>query len=447
LLQRKLWAWRLNLLALAVTSVPVKSNAATDSRAGDLDFAQTEYVLQSPAFSAQARNMALGFIGAAAQSADHLSPEQFLLVVFHIAAFADNGHDVVNDSEGAWWPTARLPIRMIWFPSGWVVARADSAHSDLVGARVIGIDGHPPESIFRRLRLYWGGPDTSRRWNLEFVVESAGLLHAAGLAQRADRLTFDLRLLDGRRANRILFFEPKTALPPGQYPSRVWSPALWPEEERKGWRAVNPPQSPLYLQDAERLFRVVPVPELDAIFLQMRTHFDGPNETVADFRRQADAAIAKIHPHNLIVDLRFDTGGNTELTREWQRTLITQVPGRIYVLVGNYTFSAGIVAAAAFKHDGAQRVRIVGDALGDRLRWWSEGQDVCLPHSHYCLHRTSGLWDLLRNCGSHASCYGDKYDAQVDDLAPDLEAPLTADAWLAGRDPAMEAIQSDLQSR
>jgi len=39
LLQRKLWAWPINLLALAVASVAVRSNAATDSQAGDLDFA------------------------------------------------------------------------------------------------------------------------------------------------------------------------------------------------------------------------------------------------------------------------------------------------------------------------------------------------------------------------------------------------------------------------
>ncbi len=42
------------------------------------------------------------------------------------------------------------------------------------------------------------------------------------------------------------------------------------------------------------------------------------------------------------------------------------------LLAEPYTFSAGIVAAAAVKHDGQQRTRIVDEGVGDRLPWWSE---------------------------------------------------------------------------
>ena len=191
---------------------------------------------------------------------------------------------------------------------------------------------------------------------------------------------------------------------------------------------------------------MVRVPELNALFLQMRVHFDMDGETVADFRRRVDEEIDAYHPRNLIVDLRFDTGGDTDLTRDWQRTLPTRVPGRLYVLVSGHTFSAGIVAAAAFRHDAHARVRIVGEAVGDRLRWWSEGDNVCMPNSHYCLHLTTGLWDLVRGCAEHPACYGDKYDAQVADLVPDLDAPITAGSWLSGRDPGMEAIEHELRA-
>ena len=143
---------------------------------------------------------------------------------------------------------------------------------------------------------------------------------------------------------------------------------------------------------------------------------------------------------NLIVDLRFDTGGDIDLTRDWQRALAARVPGQIYVLVSRHTFSAGIVSAAAFKHDAPTRVHVVGEAVGDRLRWWSEGDNVCMPNSHYCLHMTTGLWDLVHGCAAQPGCYGDQYGAQVSHLDPDIDAPITAGSWLAGRDPGMEAI-------
>ena len=433
-------------LAVSVLLVASGSPAVGGSRADDLQFAKSAYVLKSEAFPTGARERAVDFIDHSAMTAEAMTREQFLLCVLQIAAFADNGHDTENDSHDAWWPAARLPVRMLWFPDVWVIARADSANADLLGARVLRIENHSPGEIFARLRKFWGGLDTYRRWNLEpAVVEQAGMLHAVGLARHADRLSFEIQRADGRRVHRTLRFVPKSTLPPGQIFERVWSPAPWPGDAEKGWHAFNPPTTPLYLQDGARLFRVERVPELNALFVQMRVHFDMDGETVADFRRHVDEEIDAYHPRNLIVDLRFDTGGDTDLTRDWQRTLPARVPGQLYVLVSHHTFSAGIVAAAAFRHDAHARVRIVGEAVGDRLRWWSEGDNVCMPNSHYCLHLTSGLWDLVHGCAEHPSCYGDKYDAQVAHLVPDLDAPITPGSWLSGRDPGMEAIEHELR--
>jgi hypothetical protein len=270
------------------------------------------------------------------------------------------------------------------------------------------------------------------------------MLHAAGLARHADRLSLQVRTAAGQRLQRTLYFVPKSTLPPGQIFERIWSPAPWPGDAEKGWRSFKPPSTPLYLADGDRLFRVERLAALNALFVQMRVHFDMDGQSVADFRQQVDAEIAAFQPRNLIVDLRFDTGGDTDLTRDWQRALAAEVPGRLYVLVSRHTFSAGIVAAAAFKHDAQGRARIVGEAVGDRLRWWSEGESVCMPNSHYCLHLTAGLWDLVHGCPAEPACYGDKYDAQVADLHPDLESPITVDSWLAGQDPGMEAIEHEL---
>ncbi len=415
-------------------------------RAADLEVARSAYVLKSAAFPPEGRERARAFIDNTVTSADAMTREQFLLSVLRIAAFADNGHDTETDSGDAWWPTARLPVRMLWFPDMWLVARADSANADLLGGRVVSIEGRSSREVFARLRDYWGGVDNYRRWNLEpAVIEQAGMLYAAGLARHPDRLELEIQRTDGRRLRRTVRFVSKATLPPGQIFERIWSPAPWPGDAEKGWRSYQPPITPLYLQDGAKVFRVVRLPELDALFVQMRVHFDFDGETVADFRRRVDEELEAQRPRNLIVDLRFDTGGDTDLTREWQRTLPARVPGKLYVLVSRHTFSAGIVAAAALKHDASARLKVVGEAVGDRLRFWSEGDTVCMPDSHYCLHLTSGLWDLVHGCAAEPACYGDQYGAQVANLDPDIEAPITADSWLTGRDPGLEAIAGDLR--
>lgn len=149
------------------------SKAMGGPRAVDLEFAKSEYVLKSDAFAPGSRERAVRFIDNNAAIADAMTREQFLLCVLQIAAFADNGHDTESDSGDAWWPAARLPVRMLWFPDEWVIARADSANADLLGARVLSIEKRSPREVFTRLRSYWGGLDVYRRWNLTSGVTTA----------------------------------------------------------------------------------------------------------------------------------------------------------------------------------------------------------------------------------------------------------------------------------
>jgi hypothetical protein len=446
-----------NLAVLALLAAPMgfaaaaQSPAGTDangtdsaegsaSRESDLTLAETRYVMRSPAFSAEARRKALDFIVQQKPRVASMTAEEFMLCVLAIPAFADNGHDVLNDSDLSWSPSARLPLRMIWFPDGWVVARAAPEFAPLLGARVRTIEGLGSDEIFRRVRRLQGGPDSSRRWNLEWVIEDAGMLHALHIAKRADGLRLALRLPGGARTERTVRFVPTREVPPGEEPVRLWSPELWPAEVEKGWKAgVGVPQ-PLYLLEGNEAYRLAPLPELDTLYVEFRSHLDRPAGTLAAFMRTVDQAIDTARPRNLIVDLRFDTGGNIDLTRAWQRTVVSRIRGEIFVLIGRYTFSAGIVAAAAFKHDAAGRAVVVGEEPGDRLIWWSEGENVCLPYSQYCLHLTTGLWNLESGCAGQPGCYGDHYDASVRTLRPDVSAPLGAADWLAGRDPGMEAI-------
>jgi hypothetical protein len=129
------------------------------------------------------------------------------------------------------------------------------------------------------------------------------------------------------------------------------------------------------------------------------------------------------------------------------REIAQRIPGRIYVLTGNYTFSAGIASAAALKHDGGDKVTIVGGATGDRTHWWSEhGDPVCLPASGVCFAVNTGYWDLVEGCRDDPRCYGDQFDLGVATLEPALHAPLTSQDWLANRDPGMAAIAADLKA-
>ena len=214
----------------------------------------------------------------------------------------------------------------------------------------------------------------------------------------------------------------------------------------QGWQvAVAAGADPVYLQQPDILYRAQRLDALDALYVQLRSNLDEDGQQLEPFLRETLAQARAAPPHNLVLDLRFDVGGDISLSREFLRELVRATTGKIFVLISRYTFSAGIVSAAAVRHDGGSRVTLVGEPVGDRLRFWSEGGDVCMPNSHYCLRPTSGLWDLERGCKSVPGCYGDQFEATAGSLQPQLSAPLTAAAWLAGRDLAMEAVTSELR--
>jgi len=129
--------------------------------------------------------------------------------------------------------------------------------------------------------------------------------------------------------------------------------------------------------------------------------------------------------------------------------LATSVDGHTYLLVGPYTFSAGIVSAAAVKKHGGERVTVVGDELGDRLHFWSEGALIMLPNSHYAFRYTNGQFNLKDGCSGEPACMDDQYPIDVNfaSLVPELHAPLGAADYFAGRDPALEAVGADMERR
>ena len=87
------------------------------------------------------------------------------------------------------------------------------------------------------------------------------------------------------------------------------------------------------------------------------------------FSDVACAALKAQKPRNVILDLRFDVGGNIMLTRGLARDIATTTPGRVFVLTSPFTFSAGIVTASAAKHDGGPRVTLVGAPVSEALRF------------------------------------------------------------------------------
>lgn len=425
------------------------SETDSSGRLADLEFAKTEYVNKSPVFTAESRTKAETLIKDLQQKANSMTDPQFTFALARIAGLADNAHDMFYPGDGAWSPTLRLPVRIIWFPDQLIIARTSPEQTDILGASVVSIEGLTPSQLMERLRPLQGGIDTYRRWQLTWIFHTPESLNALGIAKDPDRLRLRLKLQNGKTIDRTLNAVQKSELPPGQHPSRYWLADPWPGEAEKNWKtAIDRSKTPLYLQDGDQWFRLKQLPELNALYIQFRSNMDEEGAPIAPFVKSVNDVINSRPPKNAIVDLRFDTGGDNTQNRDLMKLIAEKISGRIYLLVGNYTFSAGIASAAALTHDGGSKVTIVGSEIADRMHWWSEHHEpICTPSSKVCLHINSGYWDLVHGCKDNPKCFGDQFNLNVPSLEPQLKAPLLSTDWLANRDPGMELIAADLKKQ
>jgi hypothetical protein len=400
-----------------------------------------EFLAHDRSYSKDARAAAEAEIDGLARPGASLSAPAFQLAVARVAALARNGHTLLIP---AFWPFQldRIPLRLHLFSDGLFVIHAPAALDDLRGARVASIDGHPVGELRQAFALYIGARESKRDEWIGLFLESPALLHAAGLARLDDRVALALDRADGTIEMRVV---PARLDPPAGSPMQLFS-----RSRLVSHAAENASPVPLSLAEPDRFFRQAPLPDLEAHYVQLRANDSVDGQEIAEFLSLTLATIRERSPRNLVVDLRFDGGGDLNTTRAFFQTLPSLLPreGRIFALTSGRTFSAGISSLGYLKQAAGDRVTIVGEPIGDHLLFWAEGRLVELKASGATLLYAAERHDYTTGC-PEPDCHAPirKHPIRVTSLEPDVLAPLAFADYRAGRDPALEAVRRLLGPR
>jgi hypothetical protein len=395
------------------------------------------------AYSDQQRARASQAISESEAGAGTWTAADFELHVARVVALADNGHSTV-------WTAARsgrmnrLPMRLLLLSDGLFVVRAKGPGVPALGMRVDAVDSIATADVLRRLRVYRGGPDNLRDHDNVSLLESPQLLHAAGIARSEHEVTLTVSGQGEARNLVLAALAPAPGEPRLQRLRHLSAERL--SNENVEWQSAFQNQSaPLWLQQPDQAFRLVPLPALAAVYLQLKTNMDAEDgERIGAFLAQARRTIAEARPQNVILDMRFNGGGDYTKTAGFMADLPKTIPaeGRVFVITDAATFSAGISSVGFVKQSRPRQVTIVGEPIGDRLIFYGEPRDLTLPNSGIGMSYSTGLHDYRHGCRWFGPCYWVNwiFPIAVPSLDPELAAPLSFAAAAAGRDPAMEAI-------
>jgi hypothetical protein len=208
-----------------------------------------------------------------------------------------------------------------------------------------------------------------------------------------------------------------------------------------GWvQALQPSRAklPLYLRNPNSNYWFQYLPDSRSLYFQYNRSSDMKGETTEAFTKRLIDELQKQPVKALVIDFRFNTGGNLHLGADLMKKLQEQTSGiDRWIITGRSTFSAGITHVASWREAG--NVTIIGEPVGDGMEFWSEGGNIKLPNSGYDAHFANG-----RHSYSPAPCPVGIYcyNLSAASLDPDVPISLTWSQYNSGRDAAMEFILS-----
>jgi hypothetical protein len=283
-----------------------------------------------------------------------------------------------------------------------VVTAASTEYQSAIGSRLLKVGNLSTEAFLEGVSPYLSyETDGWRRARAAFVLRNRSLLELLNLVEDGRvRLT-----LEG--SNGSIFLDvPFTA---AQTPLITFQKALG---------------LPVYLVNShpgDRFYWRQFLPETKTLYVQYRQCADDPKLKFSDFAAQTLAEIDASKASRVIVDLRFNGGGNSRVLNPLTAALASRLKtiGSPIVLIGPFTFSSGVMAARELRDKA--KARLVGTPTGGLLGGYGESPFRKLPHSQLGMQ-----WTI-------------KYFPNPEPVRPDVTVIMTAADLRAGRDPVLDA--------
>ncbi len=375
---------------------------------------------------------------------EDFSAGDFELAVAQAVALANNAHTNVSPEERSS-RVNQFPVRFARFREGILIVQARREHGDLLGARVESFAGVPTAEIIERFRPYFGGREQRARFYAPLNMGSPQLIHALGIGESPESMELAFVTRDGQFMKRVL-----RALSPDQsryhpYGRDIYEYVL-PEAKGDGWQVLMEGQiPPRYLKHPSRPFDHQFLDQYDGIYIRLDFNHNRGRWNLKKFLRSVKKELEVRTPSFAVIDLRFNNGGTSTL-EEFAETLPTLLKpdGDIYVVTSGGTFSYGIGAAAMFRYYGNGKVLIVGEPVGDRLRFWANGGTTFrLPNSGITMRAWSSLEDYENGCWDWMNCFWFSPTFRrrgIESLRVDVPIEQSFDDYVAGRDSVLTTI-------
>ena len=358
-----------------------------------------------------------------------LTRNQVIVEFTRIVAMVQDGHTSIaglaSDPKIGF---RSYPLSLYFFKDGLFVITADREHADAVGARVVKIGNATAEQAYHAVKgLIFHDHDNEfgLKASAPFVLVTPEVLHAVGIIEDMDKAQFVLEKNGKQMTIELKPFVRKFS----EEHQSTWDyikPAGWVDARDAATAPV-----PLWLKNVRDLFWYEYLPDSKTVYVQFNGVADKPNETVADFSKRLFDFVAKNPVERLVLDLRWNGGGNNYLNKPLILGLIkskVDERGRLFTIISRHTFSAA--QNLVNELEKYTNTIFVGEPTGENVNFYGDATRIELPNSKLVVRASTLWWQNL-----------DPRDRRQW-TGPQVAAELTSTDYFTNNDPAMKAILS-----
>ena len=352
-------------------------------------------------------------IGAIRAAIPSLSDEEIAVRFMKLMRRLGDGHSWAEAEFQYSKNRQAIPIQFSFFEEGLFVEATAPEHEDLLWARVLKFDRATVEKVYKALDLVVPQDNPQR-------VKSEGptylrfpqVLKALGLAEKSSEVS--LTIIDRHGKERVAVLKVK----PGPINEWVRKPL------------DRPVELPLFARNPGDYYWFKYFPESRVLYFQYNGCQDKKEESLEDFAARLFGFIDSHDVEKLVVDLRWNGGGNMNVSRPLILGLLgakkVNRPGRLFVIAGRHTFSAAMIFASQLERYTA--AIFVGEATGSSPNFVGETNFLTLPYGKVRVSISNLYWQ-----NSIAT------DRRIW-IAPRIFTPPAFESYRLGRDPALEAV-------
>ena len=315
-----------------------------------------------------------------------LTDMQIVIEMMKLTAAVGDGHTMIYAFFERPELLQNVPVEFAFFEEGLFIVAADLRFSDLLGARVIRFGDHSVAEVSEALdRLISRDNPAAPQVIGPMRMRNLPLLAGLGLIPDPTQVSLTVRDQSGKV---------RTVTLPAD--SNIPNRKLWDGYPKNWQRFVDtlPGPLPLYLKNPYKDYWLDYLSDSKTLYLQWNHVQSDPEELIEKFFDRVAQLVQEHAVDKLVLDMRWNNGGDTGLIPAVLESLIRDVridqPDKLFVIVGHRTFSAAQNAVTLIAR--FTPAVFVGDTTGSRPNFIGEDVPLQLPYSKLMVSISDLYW-------------------------------------------------------